>query len=94
LIQFVDSNRVRAGSRAEAMRTVAARIIPVELDFPETGPVVRGTLSDHGALRISRIASNATKVERTPRQARDDLTPCLLLGLQISGSSLVVQDGR
>jgi AraC-like DNA-binding protein len=94
LILFVDSNSVRAGSRAEAMRTVAARIIPVELDFPEAGPVVRGTLSDHGALRISCIASNATKVERTPRQARDDLAPCLLLGLQISGSSLVVQDGR
>jgi AraC-like DNA-binding protein len=94
LIQSVDSNSVPAGSRAEAMHTVAARIIPVELDFPEAGAVVRGTLSDHGALRISRIASNATKVERTPRQARDDLTPCLLLGLQISGSSLVVQDGR
>ncbi len=94
MIQFVDSNRVPAGSRAEAMRAIAARIIPVELDFPEVGPSVRGTLSDQGALRISRIASNVTKVERTPRLARDDLTPCLLLGLQIGGFSLLVQDGR
>lgn len=94
MIQLVDSNSVPPASRAEVMREVAARIIPVELDFPEAGLAVRGTLSDHGALRISRIASNVTRVERTPRQARDELPPSLLLGLQISGSSLVVQDGR
>ncbi|HEU4946386.1 MAG TPA: helix-turn-helix domain-containing protein, partial [Kribbella sp.] len=32
--------------------------------------------------------------ERTPRLAHDDLAPSLMLGLQVSGSSLVVQDGR
>jgi AraC-like DNA-binding protein len=94
LIQFIDSSSEPIESRAEAMRAAATRIIPVELHFPEAGPVVRATLSDHGALRISRVASNVTMVERTPRQARDDLEPCLLLGLQVRGSSLVVQDGR
>jgi AraC-like DNA-binding protein len=94
VIQIVDSSTMPADTRAEAMRAVADRIIPVELDFPEAGPVVRGTLADLGALRISSIQSNATRVERTPRLARDDLTPSLLLGLQVSGSSLVVQDGR
>ncbi len=94
MIQIVDSSTMPAGMRSEAMRAVAARIIPVELDFPVTGPVVRGTLADLGALRISSIRSNVTKVERTPRLANDDLEPSLLLGLQAGGSSLVVQDGR
>jgi hypothetical protein len=76
------------------MVTFAAHIIPVDLNFPETGPVVRGTLSDHGDLRVSRMASNVTRVARTPGQARDDLAPCLFLGLQLNGTSLVVQDGR
>lgn len=94
MIQIVDSSTLPPGTRAEAMRAVADVIVPVELDFPEVGPVVRGTLTDHGALRISSIQSNVTRVERTPRLAHDDLAPSLLLGLQVSGSSLVVQDGR
>ena len=94
MIQIVDSSTIAAGVRAESMRAVAARIIPVELDFPEAGPVVRGMLADIGALRISSIRSNVTKVERTPHLARDDLAPSLMLGLQVSGSSLVIQEGR
>ena len=94
MIQIVDSSTIPAGTRAESMRAVAARIIPVELDFPEAGPVVRGMLADLGALRISSIRSNVTKVERTPRLARDDLAPSLMFGLQVSGSSLVIQEGR
>jgi AraC-like DNA-binding protein len=94
VIQIVDSRMFAAGMRAESMHAVAARIIPVELDFPEPGPVVRGRLADLGGLRISSIRSNVTKVERTPILSRDDLAPSLMLGLQVSGSSLVVQDGR
>ncbi|MFI5713439.1 helix-turn-helix domain-containing protein [Kribbella sp. NPDC051620] len=94
MIQIVDSRTIEAGVRAETMHAVAARIIPVELDFPEPGPVVRGRLADLGELRISSIRSNGPKVERTPILARDDLAPSLMLGLQVSGSSLVVQDGR
>jgi AraC-like DNA-binding protein len=94
VMEIVDSSTMPIGARAEAMRAVAEEIIPVELDFPETGPVVRGTLTDLGALRISSIRSNVTRVERTPRLAHDDLAPSLLLGLQVSGSGLVVQDDR
>lgn len=94
MIETVDSSRMPVDTRAEALRAVADIIIPVELEFPESGPVVRGTLVDLGPIRISSIRSNVTRVERTPLMARDDLAPSLLLGLQFSGSSLVVQDGR
>ena len=40
------------------------------------------------------VRSNATKVERTPRLARDELPPCIFLGVQLAGSSLIVQGDR
>jgi len=92
--QIVDSRTIPPGTRAEAVRRMASTIVAVELDFPDDRPLVRGTVTDLGSLRLTSIQSNATRVERTPKLARDDLTPSLMLGLQIKGSSLLIQDGR
>jgi AraC-like DNA-binding protein len=93
--QIVDSGQTAAPDRIEAAHEVACNCVPVELHFPVvSGPVVRGVIADLGPLRVSSIRSNATKVERTPRQARDQLMPSVLLGLQQTGSGLVVQHGR
>jgi hypothetical protein len=92
--QIVDTRTIPPGTRAEAVRTMASTIVAVELDFPDDSPLVRGTVTDLGSLRLTSIQSNATRVERTPKLARDELVPSLMLGLQMKGSSLLIQDGR
>ena len=90
---ILDSRQVDAADRAQAVREiVASTIVPVEIDFPPPEPIVRGAISDVGPLRFCAIRSNATRVERTPRLARDDLVPSVFLGLQMTGSSLIVQN--
>ena len=92
---ILDSRQIPAADRAQAVREiVASTIVPVEIDFPPPEPIVRGAISDVGPLRFCAIRSNATRVERTPRLARDDLTPSVFLGLQMAGSSLIVQDDK
>jgi AraC-like DNA-binding protein len=92
--QVVDTRTMPAKTRADTVRAMARSIVPVELDFPDGSPVVRGSVTDLGSLRLTSIASNATKVERTTKLARDEMLPSVMLGLQLSGTSLVIQDGR
>jgi AraC-like DNA-binding protein len=94
MMQIVDSHVFSPRDRVEAIMHLARTIVPVEIAFPENGPTVRGSVTDLGSIRLTSIRSNATRVERTPRHARDDFPPSLMLGLQTTGSSLVVQDGR
>ena len=94
MTRIVDSQIFAPCDRLDAITNLARRIVPVEIDFPDDGPFVRGTVTDLGAILLTSIRSNAAKVERTPRLVDDDLQPSLMLGLQGSGSSLVVQDGR
>nr|WP_204358617.1 helix-turn-helix domain-containing protein [Streptosporangium sp. 'caverna'] len=62
---------------------------------PEPGRIAaRGTITDIGRLNVCSISSNATTVRRTPRLASDDLPPSVFFGLQVSGSSMVVQGDR
>jgi AraC-like DNA-binding protein len=59
------------------------------------GPVAAyGAITDFGRLTICSIRSNAVTVERTPKLARDDLAPSIFMGLQLAGSSMVIQAGR
>lgn len=92
----LDTKQVATEDRADMVReTIAATVVPVNIDFPAvSGPMVRGAISDFGHLRVCSIRSNATQVERTPRLARDALPPSIFLGLQLEGTSLIVQDGR
>jgi AraC-like DNA-binding protein len=93
----LDARDIPPRERADAVRhAIASTIVHVEIDFPQPGPDVTasGVIADLGALTICSISSNATVVQRTRRLAGDDLEPSIFLGLQHSGSSLVVQSGR
>ena len=93
----LDTRSFPAQDRAEVVReAIAGTIVKVEITFPvEEHPVdARGVIADIGPLTVCSIHSNATVVERTPRLARDDMEPSIFLGLQSTGSSLVVQQGR
>ena len=93
---ILDTRQVEAEHRGDLVReTIAATVVPVNIDFPAaSGPVVRGAITDFGDLRVCSIRSNAVQVERTPRLARDALVPSIFLGVQLAGSSLIVQGGR
>lgn len=94
MTQVVDLRAIPPRDRADAVLAMASTIVPVEFEFPGDAPVVHGTVTDLGPLRITSILSNARRVERTLRLSRDDTLPSLMLGLQRKGSSLLVQDGR
>ena len=94
---LLNSASMPAADRADAVRdTIAQTIVHVEIDFDDNdGPAAaKGAITDFGPLTICSVQSNALTVERTPQLAHDDLTPSIFVGLQFSGSSLVVQDGR
>lgn len=94
MTRIVDSRTIAPGDRIDTILAMARAIVPVELDFPQNAPVVRGTVTDIGVLRLTSIGSNASRVERTPKLARDDLPPSVMLGMQARGSSVIIQDGR
>jgi AraC-like DNA-binding protein len=93
---LLDSAQIPVSDRPEAVRDAIARMkVPLDIQFPaEQGPVVQGAFTDLGSLRICSCRSNATRVHRTAELVRDDFEPSVFLGLQKSGSSLVVQGGR
>jgi AraC-like DNA-binding protein len=94
---ILDTRCLAAAERAEVVReTIAKTVVHVDIDFPaEDGPAaVYGAITDLGPVRVCSVRSNAIKVERTPRLARDDLEPRIFLALQLAGSSLIVQGGR
>jgi AraC-like DNA-binding protein len=94
----LDTRQIAAEDRADVVReTIASTVVHVNIDFAHAaGPPasVYGAITDLGPVRICSVQSNATKVERTPRLARDDLEPRIFLALQTAGSSLIVQNGR
>ena len=92
----LDTGEFAATERAEAVReAIAATIVPVEIGWQAaTTPAARGVIGDLGQLTVCSIRSTARVVERTPTMARDALEPSVFLGLQVAGTSLVVQGGR
>ena len=94
---MLDADSLAPSDRAEAIRTLIwDAVVRVEIEHhPDPAHIhARGRISGAGHLNICSIRSNATTVTRTPRLAHDPIDPYLFLGLQVSGSSIVVQDGR
>jgi AraC-like DNA-binding protein len=93
----LDTTTVAVRDRTEVVReAIHSTVLQVEIGWTNrTAPVAcRGIISNLGPLQVCSIRSTATGVERTATQARDALEPSVFLGLQASGSSIVVQDDR
>jgi AraC-like DNA-binding protein len=93
---IVDTRQIPAADRAEAVtQVVHDTLVAVDIDFTEGRPVTAaGAIHELGDLKNFSVQSNALTVNRTPAQARDDLRPSVFLGVQRSGTSIVVQHGR
>jgi AraC-like DNA-binding protein len=91
-----DTGQIPKADRAEAVRAaVAEHLVPVEIDFAaDRGPAAHIAITDLAELTVWTSTSNAVKVHRTAAQTHDDFTPSIFMGLQMTGSCVVVQHGR
>ncbi|WP_433826001.1 helix-turn-helix domain-containing protein [Actinoplanes sp. CA-015351] len=83
--------------REEAVRSLVwDSVVRVEIEHhvSETDMSVSLGLGQCGDLGVCHTRATPTTVRRTPRLAREDTEPAVFLGLQRSGSSIVVQHGR
>ncbi|MFH8464391.1 helix-turn-helix domain-containing protein [Streptomyces sp. NPDC017991] len=83
--------------REEVVRhAVWESVVAVDIDHPVPAEdiSVRIGLGTVGPLRICSARATAVTVRRTERLAREDEEPLVFLGLQMTGTSLVVQNGR
>ncbi|WAX77431.1 helix-turn-helix domain-containing protein [Streptomyces sp. KMM 9044] len=93
----LDTAFVPPGEREETIRhAVWESVVPVDIDhhLPADDLSVRIGLGTVGPIRICSARATAVTVERTQRLARRDEEPAVFLGLQMAGTSLVVQSGR
>jgi AraC-like DNA-binding protein len=93
---IIDAAVLPPEDRVEAIRhAIWQLVVRVEIEQPPPSSVAaRCRLQQWGALTQCSVRANAQTIRRTPKLARDDLEPSLFLGLQVSGTSMVVQDGR
>ena len=94
---ILDADALAPTDRAEAIRALIwDAVVRVEIEHhPDPASIhAQGQISDAGRLNICSIRSNATGITRTPRLAHDAVDAYLFLGLQVAGSSIVIQDGR
>ncbi|MGX1778408.1 AraC-like ligand-binding domain-containing protein [Nocardia brasiliensis] len=92
-----DTTQIPPTDRVELIREVIwDSLVRVEIQHqPEaTRVAAQGQITDVGQLKVCSVRSNATKVRRTHSLARDEMEPSLFVGLQLSGSSMVVQGDR
>ncbi|MGW3404527.1 AraC-like ligand-binding domain-containing protein [Streptomyces zhihengii] len=94
----LDTAFVPPRDREEVVRhAVWESVVAVDIDHgpPAEDMSVRIGLGTVGPLRICSARATAVTIHRTARQARrDDEEPAVFLGLQVSGTSLVAQNGR
>jgi AraC-like DNA-binding protein len=94
---IIDTKDVPPADRAEAVReTIWSNVVHIEIEHhPDPASrMAHAAITDLGKMSICTARSNATTIRRTPKLVRDDAEPRIFLGLQISGSSIVVQNGR
>ena len=92
-----DTSTIRPADRAELIReTIWNAVVKVEIQHIDDPTRIRATgrIRSLGPISICSVRSNATTVVRTPRLTHDGSEPSLFLGLQVSGSSMVIQAGR
>ncbi|MGV9910394.1 AraC-like ligand-binding domain-containing protein [Streptomyces tendae] len=93
----LDTASIPPRDREEVVRhAVWESVVAVDIDHrpPAEDLSVRIGLGTVGPLRICSARATAVTIRRTERLAREDEEPAVFLGLQVSGTSLVAQNGR
>ncbi|MER7056903.1 helix-turn-helix domain-containing protein [Streptomyces sp. NPDC000351] len=93
----LDTAFVPPRDREELVRhAVWESLVAVDIDPrpPAEDTSVRMGLGDVGPLTLRTARASAVTVRRTERLARADEEPAVSLGLQMTGTSLVAQNGR
>ncbi len=94
---ILDARKIEPADRVEVIREMMWHsVVRVHIEHqPDPQHIAaRGAINHLGRLTICSVRSNATTVRRTAKLAKDDIAPSVFLGLQLSGSSVVVQGGR
>jgi transcriptional regulator GlxA family with amidase domain len=94
---ILDTQQVNKGDRAEFVHeALGATMVPIELHWINAPAEARahGIITDLGDLTVCSGNTTAFRVERTAALARDDMEPSIFVNVQISGTSMVVQEGR
>jgi AraC-like DNA-binding protein len=93
----LDTALVSPQDREEVVRNaVWESVVAVDIDHrPAAEDIsVRIGLGAVGPVRICSARATAVTIRRTERLARQDEEPAVFLGMQVTGTSLVVQNGR
>lgn len=93
----LDTTYIAPQDREEVVRgAVWDSVVAVDIDHgpPAEDISVRIGLGAVGPLRICSARATAVTIHRTERLARKDEEPAVFLGLQVTGTSLVAQNGR
>ncbi|MFJ5264859.1 helix-turn-helix domain-containing protein [Streptomyces sp. NPDC088387] len=93
----LDTTYIRPRDREEVIRNaVWQSMVAVDIDHrPAAEDIsVRIGLGSVGPIRICSAQATAVTLRRTERLAREDEEPAVTLGVQMTGSSVVVQNGR
>lgn len=93
----LDTAFIPQRDREEVLRNaVWESMVAVDIDHrpPAEGISARIGLAAVGAIRICAARATPVTIRRTERLAREDEEPAVTLGVQMTGSSLVVQNGR
>ncbi|MFE4450969.1 helix-turn-helix domain-containing protein [Streptomyces sp. NPDC056796] len=95
--QVLDTTDIPARDREEVIRlAVWESLVRIDIDhhLPPEDLAVHIGLDTVGPLGICSARATSVTVRRTPRLAREDEEPAVFLGLQVTGTSLVAQNGR
>ncbi|RKR92220.1 AraC-like DNA-binding protein [Micromonospora pisi] len=97
LVTAISTTGLPPRHRAEAVRSLVwESVVRVEIEHhePPEGITVDLRLGSLASVGVCAVRATSTTVRRTERLARRDDDPPVFLGLQMSGTSIVVQDGR
>jgi AraC-like DNA-binding protein len=94
---ILNTDEVDTGDRADFVHeALGSTMVPIELHWPQhrRGVVAHGVVTDLGDLTVCSGRTTAFRVERTRALARDAMQPSIFVNVQLTGSSIVVQEGR
>ncbi|MEU7041975.1 helix-turn-helix domain-containing protein [Streptomyces varsoviensis] len=95
--ETLDTNAIPPGDREELIRhAVWESVVRIDINhhLPPQDLSVQVALDNAGVIGICSAQATGLTIQRTPRLAREDTEPAVFLGLQLSGSSMVIQNGR